>query len=175
MHKRAAIVPDSAISFVVPGPIGFKERLRVDRRTGRLYTPNDTLKWERVVAQIAALHFRRPFVGPVCLTMIATYRPTPSWPAYLKEAAYMGPHMAKPDLSNIRKSVEDALNGIAYSDDAMIAESADRKRIGLVEELRVTVYPIGSEAFRAAWSRYGWPGEKPADRDARRAREAPNG
>lgn len=135
----------SAISFVIPGPIGHKMRLRLDRRSGRLYTPTPTLQFERRVREIAEPHFRAPFAGPVILRTVVIFPVPKSWPAYRRHAAMMQPHVGKPDLSNIEKAIEDALNGVAYLDDSLVAEKASRKRYGLVEEIRISIEPIPSK------------------------------
>ena len=148
-----------AITFVVPGPLGQKDRPRANSR-GQIYDTAQNRAWEGRIRAAASPFFPRPLIGAVCLQIVAVYTVTPGWPRYLREASQMGPCMAKPDLDNVEKSVMDALNGLAYRDDSLVAEKAARKRYGVREELRVTVQEIGSPAFRDAWARYGWPGTK---------------
>lgn len=127
------------VSFVVPGPPGWKERLRLDRRNLRLYTPTRTLDHEARVARLARPHFPAPLSGPLRLVIVAVFTPAPSH-SKVKRAAMMGqPHLGKPDLSNIAKAVEDALNGVAYKDDSALFEVLGRKVWGEVAETRVTV------------------------------------
>jgi len=49
---------------------------------------------------------------------------------------------AKPDLSNLVKAIEDALNKIAYNDDAQISELIARKVYAETEETVVTITPL---------------------------------
>ena len=38
------------------------------------------------------------------------------------------PSMCKPDNSNVRKAIEDAMTGVVYEDDRQIVDGADHKR-----------------------------------------------
>lgn len=66
---------------------------------------------------------RANFRGPVILSVISHRHMPSSWPR-----RRMGEQdTAKPDASNIIKLVEDALNGVAYHDDAQIVASIPLK------------------------------------------------
>ena len=53
------------------------------------------------------------------------------------------PHTKKPDASNVLKSVEDAVIGIAYKDDAQIADVRARKFYSENPRIAVTIETIG--------------------------------
>lgn len=52
-------------------------------------------------------------------------------------------HVKKPDLSNLIKSVEDALNGVAYKDDAQIVTLVCNKRYSDKNQIRIKIKPHG--------------------------------
>lgn len=60
--------------------------------------------------------------GPCCLSIDAYFEVPKSKSKKFREAALSGLEYPtkKPDLSNIIKGIEDALNGLAYKDDALI-------------------------------------------------------
>lgn len=59
--------------------------------------------------------------GPLSLTVIAFFKKP-------KKTSYKDFPEVKPDWDNIGKLVSDALNGIAYSDDAHIVDACVKKR-----------------------------------------------
>jgi Holliday junction resolvase RusA-like endonuclease len=130
------------VAFDVPGKPFAKQRARATRQ-GRVYTPKETVSFEWQLGQIAMLHFAAPFAGPVRLTIFAVFQPPASWSGS-KTAATLGrPHTQRPDLDNIAKAAKDALNRIAWADDAQVAELVCRKSWGthpntalIVEEIR---------------------------------------
>ena len=72
----------------------------------------------------------RHWEGPVQLSLVVRHAIPASWPAWKKEAARQGalPCTSKPDESNVRKAIEDALNGLAYVDDKqVVAGDGNRK------------------------------------------------
>ena len=127
------------VSFALSGEPEGKQRLRLDRRAGRLYTPTPTLKHEERIRKVAREHFPEPFTGAIRLIVEAVFPVRASWSKAKRAALLNQPHLAKPDASNIAKSCEDALNGIAYADDSQVAELVARKLWGETAETRVTV------------------------------------
>lgn len=132
----------TAVQFTIPGKPFGKQRPRATRQ-GRIYTPKETVSFERVVGQIAALHFPRPIEGPISLTVTAIFEPAASW-SKKKQAASLGhPHTQKPDLDNCLKAIKDGLNRIAWGDDCQVASVECRKRWGVRAETVVTVEAMG--------------------------------
>lgn len=109
------------ITFEIPGKPFAKQRPRATRQ-GRVYTPKETVSFERTVAQIALQHFKEPISGPISVTIRATFEPPKSW-SQKKTAAHMNrAHTQRPDLDNCTKAILDALNRIAWGDDGQVAE-----------------------------------------------------
>lgn len=80
-------------------------------------------------------------VGPVRLCIEVVFEIPVSWPARIRETAKNGSmqHIGSPDLDNIVKLVQDALNGVVYLDDRQICELAARKRYGEAERVEVVI------------------------------------
>lgn len=128
----------AALSFTIPGKPFAKQRPRATRQ-GRVYTPAETVSFERTVGQIAAIAIKTPFAGAVRLTIRATFAPPPSW-SNRKRAAHLGqPHLQRPDLDNCQKAILDGLNRIAFADDAQVAEIICSKAWGETAQTVVTV------------------------------------
>lgn len=128
-------------SFTIPGTPFGKQRVKATARGGfaRVYTPQETVSFERTVGTLANPHFPAPLEGPVRVTIEAVFEPAASWSKRKRDAAMGQPHTQKPDLSNVQKGIEDGLNRIAYADDSQIAEVRCRKRWGVPARTEVTV------------------------------------
>lgn len=102
--------------FEVYGKIRGQGRPRM-RRNGHVFKPKEDRVWEDRIKE-AYINSNGVHFGSKPLIMAAfIFRDMPdSRPKY--RAAEMDVY--KPDASNILKSVEDALNGIAYDDDRQI-------------------------------------------------------
>jgi Holliday junction resolvase RusA-like endonuclease len=112
--------------FTIPGKPFAKQRPRSTRQ-GRVYTPKETVSFERTVGQIAAQHFQAPLTGPVRVTILATFQPAKSW-SKRKVSEHMNrPHTQRPDLDNCAKAILDGLNRIAWADDGQVAAMEVRK------------------------------------------------
>ena len=119
------------ISITVPGEPVAKARPRFTKN-GHVYTPKKTAVYEQVIG----LHARAAMKGKKILTgaiklSVTAYMPIPqSWSLKQKTKAMSGAlrHTKRPDLSNIIKSVEDALNGIVYADDAQIDRYGESRK-----------------------------------------------
>lgn len=128
----------SAVTLFIPGKPFAKQRARVTKFGS--YTPKETVSFERVVGQLAALHFKAPLTGPLRLTVQAVFKPPASWSAKKRAAAIGRYHTQKPDLDNIYKAVSDGLNRIAFADDSQVASFGNScKTWGESEGTKITV------------------------------------
>ena len=117
-------------SFVVPGPPRGKGRPRFGQ--GRTFTDKKTVAYERTVKQAALESGGELIDGPVAISVEA-FMPRPkSRPSSVTKADWKSgealPHVARPDADNLLKVVCDALNGVAYRDDAQVWWTLVRKR-----------------------------------------------
>lgn len=112
-----------ALRFEIAGdPVG-KARPRFTR-SGRAYTPAKTVNYENLVklSFTETIGYYVPSKEPVRMLIRAYYSIPKSTPKKKLPDMLEGRIMPtkKPDADNIIKSVADALNGIAYHDDAQI-------------------------------------------------------
>jgi Holliday junction resolvase RusA-like endonuclease len=109
--------------LVIPGEPIAKGRPRATVRGGkvRTFTPERTREAEAYVIRLAAERWAGPpLSGPVRLRVEAFFPIRASW-SKARQASEVGqPHLIKPDADNLLKLYADALNGIAYEDDAQI-------------------------------------------------------
>ena len=143
------------MTFTVIGRPQGKQRHRTGK--GRMYTPSQTLAYQKRIAQAFRVKFKgQPHAGPVKLEVVAHLpRPKSHYGTgrnaqKLKPSAPLWP-LLKPDFDNIEKIVADALNGIAFLDDKQIVDSHCLKVYeihGSVPNLRVTVEFIEQETMQ---------------------------
>jgi Holliday junction resolvase RusA-like endonuclease len=118
--------------FKIPGePVG-KGRPRATTINGqaRMYTPAKTASYEARVIDAFMRQGIQPIAGSVGISIAATFSMPISW-SMKKRKAMDGKHCCKkPDADNILKVVGDALNGVAYRDDAAIVSAHVTKRWG---------------------------------------------
>ena len=132
------------ITFVVPGePVG-KGRPRFVRQTGRAYTPQRTADYEKLVRQSYKQQVKlEPFEKGVPLSLhVDVYQQIPKSASKRKQEAMIGRKILptkKPDCSNILKSIEDGLNGVAYADDSQIVRVSVAKFFSETPEAVVTI------------------------------------
>lgn len=136
------------VTFTVPGkPSAWQRAQRVGKRTFNLAS---MVAAQHAIASAAAPSLCAPFGpdfdGPVTLDVVATFELPKSW-SKKKRAALLGqPHTQKPDASNLAKNCEDALNEVAYRDDAQVCETRCRKVWGERSGTVVTLRAIGDAA-----------------------------
>ena len=110
-----------------------KERPRV--ANGHAYTPQKTREYEEAMrlAYVASVKSAPHERGvPLKLTLYCEY-PIPKSDSKKKHGEKANGTIKptiKPDLSNVLKAVEDALNGVAYFDDSQITKIVAIKRYG---------------------------------------------
>ena len=114
-----------------------------------MYTPDTTRKFERGVAQVAALAMRgrQPFQGPLSVSMRFRLAIPKSTTKRAREALLAGEeaYLGRADLTNYAKAVEDALNGICWRDDVQIVRLFLSKVAGVAAGVDVRIEPLGSE------------------------------
>lgn len=135
------------LTFTVPGEVRGKGRPRIVKIGGfsRLSADKKTATYENLVALAAerALGDRAPLEGPLAVTLRARIAPAASATKKARAAMLAGlqPPTKKPDLDNIIK-VLDALNGIAFRDDAQIVEIVAMKVYAETAGLDVMIKPL---------------------------------
>lgn len=108
----------ACVSFDVFGKVRGKGRPRFTRG-GRPYTPKATRDYERAIREaFENAHGRppEPFSGPIAVC-IMTYRQLPN---SAPKSVISEQDTHKPDIDNVAKIVLDALNGVAWKDDAQV-------------------------------------------------------
>lgn len=130
-------------SFVIPGdPIG-KQRPKAAFEQRRLYTPSKTVNYESFVkyCYYGHKHFGEKIVG----MQMDIYLPIPKSVSQKRRKLMIDKKIRpgkKPDTSNILKSVEDGLNGVAYDDDKQICEHHIYKWYGISPRVEVKLWDI---------------------------------
>ena len=110
-----------------------KERPRVNRHTGAVYTPTKTSSFEEKVQWAFKSKYNietelstKPFKAKI----IAIFRPAESLSKKKKEELLYSEYTKKPDADNVAKIILDSLNGLAYKDDNQVAELLVLKQYG---------------------------------------------
>ena len=139
------------IAFEIPGKATPKARGRTVRpKSGkvRTYTPDPTVNYEKLVRYTYwQKYMRTKFPDDAALSMeVLVFHPIPKRTSLRKQELMKAEKLrptVKPDLTNIAKSIEDALNGLAYRDDSQIVESHIRKYYSDVPRVYVEITQIG--------------------------------
>lgn len=131
--------------FIVPGRPFAKQRPKATAIAGRarVYTPKETVSFERQVAEIARPSFPVPIEGPVKLRVVAVFEIPKSWTKKRKAEAIGAFHVQRPDGDNLLKAIKDGLNRIAWTDDCQVADTRCVKRWGTHADTFVKVEALG--------------------------------
>lgn len=141
-----------SVSFDIPGPPQGKARPRVVRARNGMsmtYTPDKTVAYEELVRlryKAAAQGFR--FADDAQLAMqITAFYPVPKSKSKRIKANMLAGAMRptkKPDCDNVIKIICDALNELAYKDDAQIVVTQMSKYYGEVPKTLVKIMEVHS-------------------------------
>lgn len=127
-------------SFTIPLRPKAKER---PRHTGHVtYTPKATRDFEKAVRLCyQAQNGGPPTDKPVILTIGFNFAIPKSVSSIVLKRLMLGttPYSSRPDLDNIEKAIMDALNGIAYADDALIVGKVTLKRFWTENSVEVII------------------------------------
>ncbi|MBR1660282.1 MAG: RusA family crossover junction endodeoxyribonuclease [Oscillospiraceae bacterium] len=129
--------------YVIPGPAVPQGRPRLTTAGGhpRAYDPPKSREYKAYVQRCVREQGapKTPITGAVFLR-VYEYRAIPkSWSRRKKQAAREGTlwPTSRPDLDNVKKAVQDALNGLVWKDDAQVVWCMGSKAYG--EDPRVEV------------------------------------
>lgn len=129
--------------FTVDGEPKGKARPRFTRG-GRTYTPKKTVEYERAIKNAFLAAGGTLTNLPVTVSINAYYK-TPASATKKKAVQMMSGGILptkKPDTDNIAKAVCDALNGVAYHDDAQVCILHVKKIYSTEPSIVVTVTEI---------------------------------
>lgn len=125
-----------------------KGRARAFLRAGHIshYTPEKTRTYEGMIrtAAMEEIGNKEPFDCPVEFVLRAIFPVPTSWSDKKRQRALTGEIKPgkKPDLDNITKAWNDALNAVVYRDDSLICRMTLDKRYGPQALVVVTVRPL---------------------------------
>ena len=119
-EKKMEDVQKKIYELVIPGPIMSKQRPRMNTRSGKAYTPTKTKNEEYLTKQMFVMRY--PNFDPIQGKVAGIIAPT-----------------KKPDWDNIGKLISDALNQLAYFDDAQIVRVNIIKKYARVSETIVKI------------------------------------
>lgn len=123
--------------FFVPGVAIPWRPPRIVRDGRHSFTPAHVRRWQGVVREraVAAMGGKAPHAGPVELGLVFTRKA----PKARREDVWWA---QRPDLLNLAKAVEDALNGVVYADDNQVVSHRFLKRRGEREGVAVRVMAL---------------------------------
>ena len=136
---------DRAVRFVIPLRLQHERKRNVPLRekggaikTVRRVDVPEAAEWKAMarIFAIEAMAGRLPFDEPVGVDLLF-YRARPK--STRKQVMYP---MTRPDRSNYLKLAEDALNGVCYTDDALICDGRTAKLFGDPERVEVRIWPL---------------------------------
>jgi Holliday junction resolvase RusA-like endonuclease len=133
------------IVFEIPGPPVGKGRPRATTINGmaRMYTPKKTTSYESLVIMAYKQAGGVKLDGMLQMNISATFEMPLSWSMKKRREHDGKPCGKKPDGDNILKIVADALNGVAYHDDAAIVYATVGKRWGQDGGVTVAILEAG--------------------------------
>ena len=137
----------NVLVFDIPGqPIGQgRPKFSTINGHARAYDPEKSRNYKAYIRMLATQAMKDSgftmIEGPCVLDIIAYFEVPKSKSKKFREAALSGLEFPtkKPDLSNIIKGIEDALNGLAYKDDALIVRLGVTKLYSKVPTVEVTL------------------------------------
>lgn len=136
---------ESKISFIVPGQPQGKQRPRAFRRGKHLgiYPSDKTVNYEVYIKEMFVISYPDfiPLEGALRMTVTAYMmipKSTSKKKAKLMVERIIRP-TKKPDMSNILKSAEDALNSLAYHDDKQIVTCVCHKYYSVRPRLEIEI------------------------------------
>ena len=142
--------PRLSVRIVIPGKPAPKQggqQATVTTSDGRVismrYQPAKVRNYAAFVAMCAreAMAGELPFSGPIRRVLTLTISTPKSWSK--KRRARHNWATVRPDVGNVAKTIDDALQGICYADDKQIVEAEEVKRYGEADGVEIMVQALG--------------------------------
>ena len=137
------------MEFKIIGKVQAKQRPRF--YNGRVYTQKQTINYEQLVKgtfeEYSKIYNWKPLTGAVRAEIDVFIKVPKSDSKKIKDRKIKGvirPTIT-PDTDNLAKSILDALNGLAYSDDKQVVELEVRKFYSETEEAKVKLIKLEEE------------------------------
>lgn len=135
------------LKFEVPGsPIGQgRPKFSTINGHAKAYDPEKSRNYKAYVKLLATQAMREQgftmIDGPCCLDILAFFEVPKSKSKKFRQAALEGKERPtkKPDIDNIVKALQDALNGLAYKDDSSIVYLSVAKYYSEVPRVEVVL------------------------------------
>ena len=135
------------VKFTVPGKAVGKQRPRFSRTyTGvRTYTPRKTQEYEDLVRISYRAVSKQKLEGAISATIYGYFEPPKSISKKQREQMLKGDisYIKKIDSDNLAKSILDALNEVAYDDDAQVCLLIVQKLYAETARVEVVLEEIG--------------------------------
>lgn len=106
---------------------------------GHTYTPQKTKDAEELIAWTAKQAGVPFFSGPVEMIVECRFQMPQTWSKKKQDQFNNKPRESRPDIDNVLKLCGDALNGVAYSDDAQITKATISKLHSRKNEITITI------------------------------------
>lgn len=129
--------------IVYLGDVQAKQRPKFNRKTGVAYTPRNTNVFESTLRMLAQNHLAEQGFTPIevaCKVNIFVFKSVPTSWSKKKQIEHIRqqlPVTSKPDLDNCAKSILDALNGVFFVDDKLVAELSVKKAYSTLSHVKV--------------------------------------
>jgi len=131
-----------SITFEIPGKPLAKQRARLAKTTGIIYTPTQTVDYENFIRYIY-LHVKNRlwFKKYVWVGFTAYFKIPKSVSKKQKQLMLDGviQHDKKPDIDNILKILMDGLTGAAFSDDKCVTRIMQSEKLYTEKEEKIIV------------------------------------
>lgn len=125
------------IMYVEDRPVVYRERTVVRKGFVSSHRTPQLKVWQETLSLTAkmAMKGRPKLAGPLRITFMFHYKA-------IKKSLWGAWRTKRPDLTNLEKAIEDALQGVWYDDDSHIASKISTKKFGSRTGVEITVEEI---------------------------------